>query len=167
MFRKNRKVEVVKPMGEEEFAREESMYRGSGWSVVGGVALGGFAGIGIIDYVSMKFGGIGSSDTVLPVTSTVPTLPSSGIDTVGNMIPVGFAESSMSMLAHVLDPVIDLMVAVSLPIASVIMVGACFFFMLGQNEKAWSTIFNAGLGYILVQLAPMLLDVLKEIGKVV
>ncbi|AYP68761.1 hypothetical protein BpsS36_00055 [Bacillus phage vB_BpsS-36] len=76
-------------------------------------------------------------------------------------------EKSLEVLAHALDPVIELMVALSFPIASVIIVGACFFFMFGNNEKAWTTIQNAGLGYILIQLAPMLLNILKEVGKVV
>lgn len=74
------------------------------------------------------------------------------------------SEKSLSMLAHALDPLVDLMVALSFPVASVIIVGACFFFMFGKAERAWSTIQNAGLGYVLIQIMPMLLNVLKEVG---
>jgi hypothetical protein len=62
-------------------------------------------------------------------------------------------EQTLSALAHALDPVVDILVALSFPVASVIIVGACFFFMLGNSEKAWSTIQNAGLGYVLIQVS--------------
>ncbi|MGE8080908.1 hypothetical protein [Peribacillus loiseleuriae] len=73
----------------------------------------------------------------------------------------------METIAHALDPLVNLMVALNFPVCSVLIVGACFFFMLGKSERAWSGIQNAGLGYILVQIMPMLLNVLKEIGNAV
>lgn len=39
--------------------------------------------------------------------------------------------------------------------------------MLGNSEKAWSTIMNAGLGYVLIQMSPLFLDILKTIGEAV
>lgn len=84
------------------------------------------------------------------------------------MVPVGFiADKSLETLANVLDPVIQILVAISFPIASVIMIGACFFFMFGNSEKAWSMIMNAGLGYVLIQLSPLFLDILREVGNAV
>ncbi len=76
-------------------------------------------------------------------------------------------EQTLSMLAHVLDPVIDVLVALSFPIASVVIVGACFFFMFGNAEKAWTMIQNAGLGYVLIQVSPLILNVLKQVGNAV
>lgn len=76
-------------------------------------------------------------------------------------------EQTLSMLAHVLDPVVDILVALSFPIASVVIVGACFFFMFGNSEKAWSMIQNAGLGYVLIQVSPLILEVLKQVGNAV
>jgi hypothetical protein len=76
-------------------------------------------------------------------------------------------EQTMSALAHVLDPVVDVLVALSFPVASVIIVGACFLFMLGNSEKAWTTIQNAGLGYVLIQVSPLILNVLKQVGNAV
>lgn len=76
-------------------------------------------------------------------------------------------EKTLQALAHVLDPVVDILVALSFPVASVIIVGACFFFMLGNSEKAWSTITNASLGYVLIQVSPLILNVLKQIGNAV
>jgi FtsH-binding integral membrane protein len=74
---------------------------------------------------------------------------------------------TLSTLAHVLDPLVDIMVALSFPIASVIIVGSCFFFMFGKSEKAWDGIMKAGLGYVLIQVSPLILDVLKQVGNAV
>jgi nitrate reductase NapE component len=74
---------------------------------------------------------------------------------------------TLSALAHVLDPVVDILVALSFPIASVVIVGSCFLFMFGNSEKAWTGIQNAGLGYVLVQVSPIIMDVLKQVGNAV
>lgn len=83
-------------------------------------------------------------------------------------VPAGATEwmsaKALETLAHALDPLVDLMVALSFPVASVIIVGACFFFMFGKPERAWTSIQNAGLGYVLIQIMPLLLNVLKEVG---
>lgn len=76
-------------------------------------------------------------------------------------------EKSLNIIAHALDPLVELMVALSFPIASVIMVGSCFFFMFGNNEKAWSGIMKAGLGYVLIQLSPLFLKIMKEVGTAI
>ena len=76
-------------------------------------------------------------------------------------------EQTLSMLGHVLDPVVDVLVALSFPVASVVIVGACFFFIFGNAEKAWSMIQNAGLGYVLIQVSPLILNVLKQVGNAV
>jgi hypothetical protein len=73
-------------------------------------------------------------------------------------------EKTLQTLAHALDPLVDIMVALSFPIASVAMIGACFHFFFNNPEKAWSSMQNVGLGYVLVQLMPIILQVLKAIG---
>ena len=91
--------------------------------------------------------------------------PTNDVVTVGAKEWLG--EQTLSTLAHALDPLVDVLVALSFPVASVIIVGGCFFFMLGNSEKAWSTIQNAGLGYVLIQISPLILNVLKQIGNAV
>ena len=104
----------------------------------------------------------------IPPPVQIPSMPVS--QTIEQMSPViaqntgVVADTSLTMLANVLDPLVNLMVAISFPIASVIMIGGCFFFMLGNSEKAWSTIFNASLGYIVIRLSPMFLDILRNVG---
>lgn len=77
------------------------------------------------------------------------------------------AEKSLEILATALDPLVQILVAISFPIASVIMVGGCFFFMLGNSECAWNTIMNAGLGYVLIQMSPLFLEILRTIGEAI
>ncbi|WP_214480954.1 hypothetical protein [Bacillus sp. SM2101] len=77
------------------------------------------------------------------------------------------SEQTLSAIAHLLDPVVDILVALSFPVASVVIVGACFLFMFGKAERAWTMIQNAGLGYILIQVSPLILNVLKQVGEAV
>jgi len=104
---------------------------------------------------------------VIPLIAAKPAMAAGTIDAV----PVGakqyIGESTLEIIAHALDPLVDLMVALSFPIASVVIIGSCFFFMFGKGERAWSGIQNAGLGYILIQIMPMLLKVLKDIGSAI
>ncbi|MBO1515076.1 hypothetical protein [Metabacillus bambusae] len=104
--------------------------------------------------------------SVLPL-SLLPTFASAQTVTP-EVVPAGatewMSEKALQTIAHALDPLVDIMVALSFPVASVIIMGACFFFMLGKSERAWSTIMNCGLGYVLIQVMPLLLNVLKEVG---
>lgn len=76
-------------------------------------------------------------------------------------------DTALAALTTVLDPIVNIMVAVSFPLASVIFVGSGFFFMLGQQERAWDMIFKCAMGYIFIQLSPLLLDILKNLGSLV
>jgi len=103
-----------------------------------------------------------------PVTQTVMAQIPSTVPTNAIAEPVGvIADKSLEMLATILDPVVQVLVAISFPVASVIMIGACFWFMIGNPEKAWSMIMNAGLGYVLIQLSPLFLEILKTIGNAI
>ena len=120
------------------------------------------------------------SSTTIPVSSqpilaTIPPpvqIPSMPVSTTLHQMPPVIAEpagviadTSLEMLANVLDPLLQLMVAVSFPIASVIMVGACFFFMFNNSEKAWDMIGKAALGYVIIQLSPLFLEILRKVGE--
>jgi hypothetical protein len=108
--------------------------------------------IGTLGFVSLTKTAFASNST--PVI--VEAVPATAKEWAG--------ETTLSALAHVLDPLVDIMVALSFPIASVVIVGACFFFMFGNAEKAWGMIQNAGLGYVLIQVSPLIMDVLKKVG---
>ncbi|MGM0903035.1 MAG: hypothetical protein ACQEXB_18300 [Bacillota bacterium] len=109
---------------------------------------------------------VGTSSAV-PLVAAKPAFASGAVEAVPAGASQYIGETTLEIIAHALDPLVDLMVALSFPVCSVIIVGSCFFFMLGKSERAWSGIQNAGLGYILIQIMPMLLKVLKEIGSAI
>jgi hypothetical protein len=116
-------------------------------------------------------GTIGFAMKAFAATNAVPVMMAAPVSTTQMAVTVGakqwMGEHALSTLAHALDPVVDILVALSFPIASVVIVGSCFLFMFGNSEKAWTGIQNAGLGYVLIQVSPVILDVLKQVGSAV
>lgn len=109
---------------------------------------------------------VGSSIAV-PMLLAKPALAATTVEAVPATAKEWMGEQTLSALAHVLDPVVDILVALSFPVASVIIVGACFLFMMGNSERGWTMIQNAGLGYVLIQVSPLILNVLKQVGNAV
>lgn len=158
MFKRN-KIEVVAPMGDFAYEEEKAKYKfATKKDVAIASAIPALASVG---YAAHQYS----------LLNTLTPLAVNGewaVQQTPTAIPTGFiADKSLEMLANVLDPFIQIMVAISFPVASVIMIGACFFFMFGNSEKAWSMIMNAGLGYVLIQLSPLFLEILRTIGTAV
>jgi hypothetical protein len=70
-------------------------------------------------------------------------------------------------ILHAFDPLIDLAISLSYPIAGVMIAGGCLFVMIGNREKGMQMLQNAAIGYILVQLSPMFLKLLVGVGGTV
>ncbi|MBY0055001.1 hypothetical protein H7K32_25920 [Brevibacillus agri] len=102
--------------------------------------------------------------TMIPLALTTAAHASAAESLTASATQV-VAGTTLQVLAHALDPLTQILVAISLPVASVVMIGGCFFFMFGQSDRAWSTIQNAGLGYLLIQLSPLFIKVLEQVGK--
>ena len=171
MFKKN-KVRVVPVEEYTDFNERETKYATrkdvaimSAIPTVGAFGLFGYSKASASQQLTTV-----SYQVVKPVPDVPPTtLPQPQPDAMlEGAVQTGYiADKSLEMLATILDPLIDIMVAISFPIASVIMVGGCFFFMLGNSEKAWSMIMNASLGYCLISLSPLFLDILRMLGDTV
>lgn len=174
MFKKN-KIRVVPVHEYTDFTEREQRFNEIRYATRKDVAIMSaiptIGAMGLISYEKTNEASqmlATSFQAVNPVPDVPPTsLPEVQPDAVLNgAVETGYlADKSLEMLATVLDPLLDIMVAISFPIASVIMVGGCFFFMLGNSEKAWSMIMNAALGYCLVSLSPLLLDILRTLGN--
>lgn len=180
MFKQKYKIEVVPESEYTDFSsrlKAEGDQYASKKYMVGAALIPAITSVGLIAHRLSD----SQSSAIIPVSAPVPTLLIEPVNVITQtptlplnitstpeMIPTGFiADSSLTMLANVLDPLIQIMVAISFPIASVIMIGGSFFFMLGNSEKAWQTIFNAGLGYVIIQMSPLFLDILREVGEAV
>lgn len=85
-----------------------------------------------------------------------------------DMIQTGFiGDSAMAAFATIFDPIVEIIVAISLPLASVVVAAAGLLLILGNSEKAQSMIIKAGIGYIAVQLLPLFISILEKMGKAV
>lgn len=62
-------------------------------------------------------------------------------------------------------PLVELVKALSYPISLVMMLGGGLFVMVGNADRGFGMIQKAGLGYVLVQMLPLLMDLLVEIAK--
>ncbi len=71
----------------------------------------------------------------------------------------------MDKVTGAFSPLIDLVRALSYPIGLVMMLGGGLFVMIGNSERGLSMIQKAGLGYVLIQMLPILMDLLVEIAK--
>lgn len=60
------------------------------------------------------------------------------------------------------NPLVDLIQALSYPIAMIVVLGGSLFIMIGNKEKGFTMMQAAGLGYVLVQLTPLILKILVD-----
>lgn len=74
-------------------------------------------------------------------------------------------QSIQSQMMTAFNPLIDLIQGMAYPVAMVCVLGGALFVMIGNNEKGFSMMQKAGLGYVIVMIAPMILNVLVEAMK--
>lgn len=72
------------------------------------------------------------------------------------------AEDIQGKMMNAFDPLIDLIQGLAYPVALVVVLGGSIFVMIGNSEKGFSMMQKAGLGYLLVMITPMILDVLVD-----
>lgn len=68
-------------------------------------------------------------------------------------------------VVNAFSPLVELVKALSYPISLVMMLGGGLFVMIGNADRGFGMIQKAGLGYVLVQMLPLLMDLLVEIAK--
>jgi hypothetical protein len=82
--------------------------------------------------------------------------------------PVDYVkQSAKEKIVQAFMPLVDLVQALSYPIALVMLTGGALMFMINQKERGISLIQNASIGYILVQLMPLFMQLLVGIGNTV
>ncbi|MFD2209359.1 hypothetical protein ACFSMW_06515 [Virgibacillus halophilus] len=59
-------------------------------------------------------------------------------------------------------PIIDLIQGMAYPVAMVVVLGGAIFVMIGNSEKGFSMMQKAALGYLIVMISPMILNVLVD-----
>jgi Type IV secretion system pilin len=76
-------------------------------------------------------------------------------------------QTAKEKIVEAFMPLVDLIQALSYPIALVMLTGGALMFMINQKDKGISLIQNASIGYILVQLMPLMMQLLVGIGNTV
>lgn len=176
MFFKKNKVEVVPESEWTDFGSQHATRK----DLAIAACVPAVASLGMVAWNSLKK--VTEVTTQSPALEVASYVDSTGgitrsIDSVAtyNAMPVGFTdkagevagEVALSSFTTIMDPIIDILVALSLPVASIILVGSLFMMMLGQKEKSYSMMMNAGLSYVLIQMSPLLLNILKAAGNAV
>ncbi|MGM8215191.1 hypothetical protein ACLIA0_06380 [Bacillaceae bacterium W0354] len=77
-------------------------------------------------------------------------------------ISVSAQENIQSKMVKAFDPLIDLIQGMAYPVAMVVTLGGALFVMIGNSERGFSMMQKAGLGYVIVMIAPMILNVLVD-----
>ena len=81
-----------------------------------------------------------------------------------NTLPAFAAEPSLqSKVAQAFTPLVDLAQGISYPLGLIMIIGGCLFIMVGNKEKGFAMIQAAGIGYVLCQIAPLIMGLLVEI----
>jgi len=82
--------------------------------------------------------------------------------------PVDYVKGqAKEQIVNAFQPLVDMIQALSYPIALVMLTGGALLFMINQKDKGISLIQNASIGYILVQLMPLMMQLLVGIGGAV
>jgi hypothetical protein len=113
---------------------------------------------------TMKFG------AALPLAAlplTPLTASASSTDTFQAAQPVISMTSDQiyDKMLTAFEPITTLIQALAYPVASIVVLFGAIMVLISQKEKGFTLMSNAGLGVILVNLMPMLLNILVDIMK--
>jgi phage-related protein len=94
---------------------------------------------------------------VMPILSATPAFAEGTAHKV--------TDAMYDKMLHAFDPLITLVQALAYPVAMVVVLGGALFVMIGNKEKGFTMMQSAGLGYVLVQMTPLVLNILVEAMK--
>lgn len=112
-----------------------------------------------------SFGVLGAL-SILPL-ATKPLFAAKPALAAGTVTAAATSGAMYNNILHAFDPLITLVQALAYPVAMVVVLGGALFIMIGNREKGFSMMSGAGLGYVLVQMTPLVLNILVEAMRVV
>jgi hypothetical protein len=99
--------------------------------------------------------------SILPMTTLTAQAAGTEASPVINMT----SDQIYDKMLTAFEPINTLIQALAYPVASVVVLFGAIMVLISQKEKGFQLMSNAGLGVILVNLMPMLLNILVEIMK--
>jgi hypothetical protein len=83
-------------------------------------------------------------------------------------IPVNVVgDQLLSGLAHLFDPLIDLIVGISFPVASALIAFKLFMGFFVDQGQVWEGVGRISIVYVLIQMLPIFTGILKQMGAMV
>lgn len=107
--------------------------------------------------------GLSTLPLALALFSKIQTASAQELDAV---TVAGNVEMYDKMI-NAFDPLITLIQSLAYPIAMIVILGGSIMVMINQKEKGYSMMMGAGLGYVLVNMTPMVLNILVDAMKAV
>lgn len=110
--------------------------------------------------------------SIIAALSMLPLAVSTNVNiasasTHTNTLAVTANAQMYDKMVQAFDPLIVLVQALAYPIATVVVLAGGLMVMIGMKEKGYSLMMGAGLGYVLVNMTPMVLNILVEAMKAV
>lgn len=93
-----------------------------------------------------------------------PFIPFSTAFAQDAIMPIGEPTMQEKMMTA-FAPIIELVQSLAYPVALLVVLAGGLLVIIGNSDKGFSLIQRAGLGYVLVMMLPMLLDVLVDAMK--
>jgi hypothetical protein len=88
--------------------------------------------------------------------------------TQSNAVPVNIVgDQLLSGLAHLFDPLIDLIVGISFPVASALIAFKLFMGFFVEQGEVWEGVGRISIVYVLIQMLPVFTGILKQMGSMV
>jgi hypothetical protein len=120
-----------------------------------------------------------ASGTLVPLIFAPKAFAAESINGCGNVLAVSSPTATsvpvnavtdkvmgdvISAFAHLFDPIIDLMIAISFPVASAMIVFKLFMMFFKDQAEVWEGIGKISLVYVLIQMSPIFIKILKSLG---
>jgi hypothetical protein len=96
-------------------------------------------------------------------TPAVSVMSQQAVPAVGGAV----GKELIAGLAHIFDPLIQLLIGVSFPVASALILFKLFMGFFVDQAQVWEGIGKVALVYILIQMFPVFSAILKQLGTLV
>lgn len=101
-----------------------------------------------------------------PLTKVKQVFASDSVPVIQD-VPAMATRDMTSEIMTAFGPLIDLVQSLAYPVAMVVALGGAIMVMISRDEKGYSMMMSAGLGIILVNMTPMVLNILVDAMKTV
>jgi hypothetical protein len=122
----------------------------------------------LVTFEKGKTAGLSLGFSLLPLAVAplfnIPAAAAAGPEAVTVLAPT---DAMYDKMLHAFDPLIMLVQSLAYPVAMVVVLGGAIMVMINQKEKGFSMMQTAGLGYVLVQMTPLVLNILVDAMKAV